>query len=207
MKKLIVILTTVLFFSGYTANAQMMGQNYNQNQQWGMMMNRGGMMQGMMGNGMYSMNGQMMGQNMPMWRYGMMINRLPDMQQQLSLNDDQVGQLIDLQTNFKKQQIDYRAELQKQQMQLQNLLNDNASATKVKNQLEACSETRINMKLAAYENFAKMKAVLNDDQKEQIDNMMMQQGRIMQGQGGMMNQRRGRMMNNRGGMMQNWNNN
>ncbi len=199
MKKLVIIATAILFISGFTASAQMMGQRDNRNQQNGMMMQQGGMMHGMMGNGMYSMYGQ--GRNMPMQKYGMMINRLPNMQQQLSLDDDQVEQVIDLQTEFKKQQIDYKAELQKKQMKLKSLLADNASASQVKNQMEACSETKINMKVAAYETAGKMKAVLNNDQKEQLKNMMMQQGGMMnQGQ-----QQRG-MMHNRGGMMQNQNN-
>jgi len=148
----------------------------------------------------------MMGQNMPMQKYGMMINRLPNMQQQLSLTDDQVEKLLDLQTNFKKQQIDFQAELQKKQMKLRNLLADNASASQVKNQMEACSETKINMKVAAYETAGKMKTVLNNDQKEQLQHMMMQQDGMIQGHGGLMQNRRGMMNQGRGGMMQNQNN-
>jgi hypothetical protein len=84
-------------------------------------------------------------------------------------------------------------------MKLKSLLADNASASQVKNQMEACSETKINMKVAAYETTGKMKAVLNSDQKEQLKNNMMQgDGMINQGQGG--------MRQNRGGMMQNQNN-
>jgi hypothetical protein len=55
------------------------------------------------------------------------------------------------------------------------------------------------MKVAAYETAGKMKAVLTNDQKEQLKNMMMQQGGMMKG--GMMNQGQGGMMQNRGGMM------
>lgn len=196
--------------AGYTANAQMEHEHdNNQSQEQGMMMQKsgmmqGGMMQGMMGNGMCPMCGQMMGQNMPMKKYGMMVNRLPNMQQQLSLSDEQVENLLDLQTEFKKQQIDYKAELRKKQMKLKSLLADNASVSQVKNQMEACSETKINMKAAAYETAGKMKAVLNSDQKEQLKNNMMQGGGMMQG--GMMNQGQGGMMQNRGGMMQNQNN-
>jgi len=213
MKKLIIIATTLLFMTGYTASAQMMGQNNMQNQKQGMMMQNNGMMQGMMGNGMCPMYGQMMNQNMPMQKYGMMVNRLPNMQEQLSLSDEQVENLLDLQTEFKKLQIDHKAELRKKQMKLKSLLDDNASVSQVKNQMEACSETKINMKVAAYETAGKMKAVLNSDQKEQLKNMMMQSGGMMQGQGGMMQNRRGMMnqgqggmMQNRGGMMQNQNN-
>ena len=212
MKKLIIIATALLFMAGYTANAQMMGQNNNQNQQQGMMMQKGGMMQGgmmqgIMGNSICPMCGQMMGQNMPMQKYGMMVNHLPNMQEQLSLSDEQVENLIDLQTEFKKQQIDYQADLRKKQMKLKSLLADNASVSQVKNQMEACSETKINMKTAAYKTAGEMKALLNSDQKEQLQSMMMDSGgMMMQGQGGMMQNRGNMMQQNRGGMMQNQNN-
>jgi hypothetical protein len=202
MKKLAFIAAALLFSIGYTANAQMGQQNNNQSQQQGMMMQKsgmmqGGMMQGMMGNGMCPMCGQMMSQNMPMKKYGMMVNHLPNMQDQLSLSDEQVETLIDLQTEFKKQQIESQAELRKKQMKLKGLLADHASASQVKNQMQACSETKINMKVAAYETAGKMKAVLNSDQMEQLKDNMMQAGGMMKG--GMMHQ-------GQGGMMQNQNN-
>lgn len=193
MKKLVIIVTALLFSIGFTANAQV-GHEHgnNKSQEQGMMMQKSGMMQGgmmqsMMGNGMCPMCGQMMGQNIPMQKYGMIVNRLTNMQEQLSLSDEQVETLLDYQTEFKKQQIDYQAELRKKQMKLKSLLADNASASQVKNQMEACSETKINMEVAAYETAGKMKAVLNNDQKEQLKNNMMQGGGMMnQGQGGMM---------------------
>lgn len=198
MKQLIAIATIFLFISGYTATAQMMGQDDNQNPQQGMMMQRGGMMKGMMG--MCPMCGQMMNRNMPMQKYGMMVNHLPSMQQKLSLKDDQVENLIDLQTDFKKQQIDYQAELQKNQMKLKNLLENDASAEQVRNQMNACSETKINMKIAAYETAGEMKNVLTAEQKEKLQNSMMNQGMMqgMQGnrmQGGTMNQQQEDTMN------------
>ncbi len=202
MKKWIITATALLFMAGYTANAQMRRQQNVQNRQHNMMMQNNGMMQGM-GMGMCPMCGQMMNRNMPMQKYGMMVNRLPALQQQLSLDDNQVEKLIDLQTEFKKQQVGYKAELQKKQMKLKSLLDGNASGSEVKNQMEACSETKINMKVAAYETAGKMKAVLNDDQKEQLQNMMMQQGGMMQGQGGFMPNRGNTMQNGRRGMMQN----
>ena len=201
MKKLMIIATTLLFMAGYTVNAQT-SQDYNkqdQARQQGMMMQKGGMMQGgMMNNGMCPMCGQMMNQNMPMQKYGMIVNQLPNMQQQLSLTDAQVDQLYDLQSEFKKQQIDMQSELRRKQMKLQSLLTDMANTSQVKEQMKDCSETRINMGIAAYETAGKMKALLNNDQKEQLKNTMMQ----MQTQGGMMNQGQDGMMQNRGGMMQ-----
>ncbi|MFA5419756.1 MAG: hypothetical protein WC341_14990, partial [Bacteroidales bacterium] len=136
---------------------------------------------------------------MPMKKYDILVNKLPAMQELLSLTNDQVNQLYDLQTAFKKQQIDYQSELRKKQMKLKGLLNDMAPTSQIKTQMKDCADTKINMKVAAYDTAEKMKAVLNSDQKEQLKNMMVQQGGMMQGQGGMMNQ-------GQGGMMQDQNN-
>jgi hypothetical protein len=193
MKKIMIIATALLFIAGYTVNGQT-NQNYNkqdQARQQGMMMQKNAMMQGgMMNNGMCPMCGQMINQDMPMQKYGMMINQLPEMQQQLSLTDDQVNKLYDLQAEFKKQQIDMQAELRKKQMKLKSLLADMANASQIKEQLKDCSETRINMGIAAYETAGKMQSLLNNDQKEQLKSKMMH----MQNQDA--------MMQNRSGMMQ-----
>ena len=188
MKKLVIIVTALLFSIGYTANAQTgHKKDNNQGKEQGMMMQKGGMMQGMMENGMCPMCGQMMDQDMPMRKYGMMVNHMPQMQEQLSLSDEQVERLLDFQAEFKKQQIDYQSELRKKQMKLKGLLADNASASQVKDQMESCSETKINMQMAAYETAGKMKDVLNNDQKEQMKNMMLKgEGMMNQGHGGMM---------------------
>lgn len=201
MKKLIIIATALLFMAGYTVNAQT-GHDHNdkqdQDQKQGMMMQKSGMMQGMMDNEKCPTCGQMMNPDMPMQKYGMMVNKLPTMQQQLSLTDEQVDQLYDLQTDFKKQQIDYQAELRKKQMKLKGLLNDMAPAGEIKIQMKNCADTKINMKVAAYETAAKMKAVLTKAQKEQMKNMMMQ----MHGEGGMMDQDQDGMMQKSDNMKQ-----
>ena len=193
MKNLLIITISLLFLAGYSANAQM-GQQKQQKK--GMMMQKGAMMHGMMGQQNCPHCGQMMNQDMPMKKYMMMVNHLPMMQEQLSLEQNQTEQLIDLQTEFKKQQIDYQAELMKKKMQLKNLLNEDASADEVKSRMQECSQTKINMKIAAYETAREMKAVLNKDQMEKLENNMMMHGG-MQGQRGMMQNRRGGMMQNR----------
>ncbi|WP_159520186.1 hypothetical protein [Sunxiuqinia indica] len=186
MKKLIIIVTALFFMAGYTANAQMMGQKNSQNKKQGMMMQKSDMMQAMMNSGMCPMCSKMMSQDMPMKKYGIMVNHLPNMQQQLSLNDDQVEQLYDLQAEFKKQQIDYQSELRKKKMKLKNLLGDMASANQIEKQMQDCTDTKISMKVAAYETAGKMKAVLNSDQKEQMKSMMQHEEGMMHKQGGMM---------------------
>lgn len=93
-------------------------------------------------------------------------------------------------------------------MKLKSLLDNMAPDIDVKQQMLACAETKISMEVAAYEMTAKMKSVLNNDQKEQLQNMMMQHSGMMnqQGQGGMMQKRDGVMNHDHDGMMQNQNN-
>ena len=168
MKKLAVLVTVILFLAGFTANAQM---HHGNNQKQGMMMQKGEMMQGMMG------------QQIPMKKYMMTVNMLPQMQSKLSLSQKQTEKLIDLQTEFKKKQVEFKGDMTKQRMVLQNLLDQNASTDKVKSQIEKCTNIHINMMVATYETANKMKSVLSDTQKEQLKNTMMKGGMM---QGGMM---------------------
>lgn len=193
MKNLAMVITAIFLLAGLSANAQMGKEGHQKSgQQQGMMMQGKGMMQGGMMKGMMCpMHKGMMGQQMPMKKYMMTVNMLPNMQEQLSLSQDQVEQLIDMQTSFKKQKIDYKADLTKKRMKLQNMMMNDASASEVKSQLQACSTTKINMKVAAYETANNMKSVLTEEQRDNLQNMM-QQGSMMQGgmqQEGMMHNR------------------
>lgn len=189
MKKLVIIATALFLMAGYTASAQT-GHDHNnkQDQKQSMMMQNKGEMHDMMNNGMCPMCDQMMDQNMPMKKYGMIINQLPKMQQQLSLNENQVEQLNELQDGFKKQQIEFQSELKKKQTKLKSLLDDMAPTTQIKKQMQDCADTEISLKVAVYETAVKMKAVLNKGQKELLKNRMMQQNGMMNpGQDEMMN--------------------
>lgn len=135
---------------------------------------------------MCPMCGNMMMQDMPMRKYRMMVNMLPNMQNQLSLSQEQVETLIDLQTDFRKQQIDYQARLSKNRMKLKSLLDDNASADNIRQELEACSEIQTSMKLTAYEAANEMKNELTEEQRTQLMDLMSNQAGMMQGQGMMM---------------------
>ena len=199
MKKLIIIATALFLMAGYMVSAQTShnhNHNNKQDQKQSMTMQKKGMMQDIM-----------MNQNMPMEKYMMMVNQLPNMQQQLSLNDNQVEQLNDLQAGFKKQQIDFQSELQKKQAKLQNLLDNMAPASEVEKQMQECANTKISMGVFVYETAGKMKAVLNNDQQKLLKNKMKQQeGMMNQGQGGMMQKSGGMMNQGQGRMMQNQNN-
>jgi len=195
MKKSGIILFVFMLFAGLTASAQIQqGMNQKQeqqkrmqqefmqhNMQGNMQENRMGMMQGnMMQGGMCPMCGNMMDQEMPMQKYMMMVNRLPDMEEQLSLSQDQVEKLIDMRANYKKQPIDLRAVLAKKQRNMQGLMKSNASADEVRKQMKDCADIQINEKVAAYETAGKMKALLTDEQKAKLQTLMDKQAEMMQ---------------------------
>lgn len=141
---------------------------------------------GMMNNGtyghmMYGGMGMMQNGNYPRYEYGQMMNFntstnnsfilidwLPNLQQQLSLDNNQEEKLLSLQTDFKKQQIDFQAKLRKEQLKLNRLIEETAPANQVKKQLEAIAETRIDLRTSAYETAGKMKALLTNDQIEKF---------------------------------------
>lgn len=190
MKKATLIATTFLLVAGLTVNGltehehgQQSKEQQSTTMQQGDMM-QGGMMQGMMQDGVCPMCGQMMQQDMPMKKYMMMVNRLPRMQQQLSLSQEQTEKLIDLQTGFQKEQARHQTSMASNNEKLQTLLDNMASAAEIKMQMQQCANSRIDMGIAAYETAGKMKAVLTADQKEKMKNMMMQQGQsgMMQNQ-------------------------
>lgn len=182
MKKLAIVAAAVFFLAGFSANGQMHQENSNKpGHQQGMMMNGNDMGQmGMMENMMCPMHQGTMGQQMPMKKYMMTVNMLPDMQSQLSLSQDQTEQLIDLQASFKKQQIDYKADLAKKMMNFQNLLENDASADEVRSQMQESANIHINMMVAAYETAHKMKSTLTNEQKDDLQKMMMQHGEMKQ---------------------------
>jgi hypothetical protein len=136
MKKTALIFTALLLVAGLTVNGQTEHDHGQKSEQQGMM--QGGMMQPGM---MQGMRGMMQQQQMPMQKYMMMVNRLPNMQEQLSLTSEQSKQLIDLQAAFKKQQVDYKAEQGEKRMKLESLLDNKASADEVKQQMQDCAET------------------------------------------------------------------
>lgn len=183
MKRFAIIVAAVFFLTGltavFTANAQMgKGDDQQSGQHHGMM--KGDMKPGMK-KGKMGMKHQKMMMQKPMKKYMMMVHMLPAMQEQLSLDQDQREKLIDLQADFKKQQVDFDARSAKEKMKMKSLLENEAPADQVKNQMSTCAGIKIDMKVAAYETAKKMKAVLTDKQVKQMEEMMMQRCGMMKG--------------------------
>ncbi len=187
MKRFAILVTAIFFLTGlvagFTANAQMHQGNDQQTEQHQDMMKGDKKPSGMQGmkKGKTGMKHHGMMMQKPMKKYMMMVQMLPATQDQLSLSQDQTVKLIDLQTDFKKQQVDFDANLTKEKMKMKSLLEKEAAADKVKNQMSTCAGIKIDMKVAAYETAKKMKAVLTDKQIEQMKDMMMQHGGMMKG--------------------------
>lgn len=149
---------------GNTMHHNMMGNNQNYG------MRRGHMM------GHNNQNGWMMNQNSPIKKYIIMINRLPNMKSPLNLTEEQSMQLKNLQTDFTKKRIDIQANISKQKLDLENLLSSGASSSELRSEMQKIADMKINMNIAAYEIAQEMKALLNEDQKQNLDNMFMDQG-------------------------------
>jgi Spy/CpxP family protein refolding chaperone len=199
--KTIRMILAFLFLVSPVATAQVMNRNmmsdslhyrhmgvHNRQGMGGMMMpgcmaymgqNR---MQGyrMMGNYGHSMYGRNMGGGMnpvrnsmmPLHNYLRMVEMLPEMQQKLSLSEDQQEKLIDLHTAFKKEQAELQGQLAKQTLELKSMLKDDLSAEALKTQLQKCSDIRVNMQVEGYKAFDSMKNILNENQKMQLSSLM-----------------------------------
>lgn len=94
------------------------------------------------------------------------------MQQELSLTDNQVEKLIDLQTSYFKQKADLKADLAKKELKLKNLLQANAPSKEVGELLKGCAASLTDIGVAAYETANKMKSILNDSQKKKLDELI-----------------------------------
>ncbi len=107
----------------------------------------------------------------PAYKIMMTIHFLPDMKDTLSLTDQQVEQLDKLQTDFMKQRVDWKASVEKQMIDLHNLIEKNAPVADVRKTLQSISTNRIDMMVAGYTTYQKMLGVLNSSQKDKLDKM------------------------------------
>ena len=183
------IFLTIIFavMLSITLNAQMMHQKKDTTKTGNQQMMQSDMMGGNM------MQGRMgMSQNMPMQKYMMMIQKLPMMTQTLSLTESQAKQLLAMRTDFMKKKIDYQAAIDKKKIDLENMLENEASSSELKTAMESIADSKIDMNINAYEASKKMKGALTDQQKQTLKNIWMNQGMMGGGmmQNGMMNNSR-----------------
>jgi len=177
------------------ASAQMMG-TYGQDSTY----SGWGMHPGYMGNnwmwhnqqGYNNMGNGYMGNSMQNWMPGMryisrhrlsssldllepymwIVNRLPALQDQLALSQEQTGKIIDMQMNFLKQKIDLDASLIKGQINLKQLVKSGASPDAIADQLTKCNEMSTRIAMGAYQTALNMEGVLNTTQKQQLNDIV-----------------------------------
>jgi hypothetical protein len=173
-----IYLTGILFLTGFNAYGQQ-----GMSKRGGMHHMRGqGMMQGSKGGmqmqrertSMCPMHKQMMHRHMPMKKYMMITQCLPNMAEQLNLNDDQLEKLMNMQIAYQKEKLDSKAQLMKHKLKMKKSLDQDADAEELRKIMEKCSKIKIDMKLAAYKAANKMLNVLTNQQKENLKEMMSQ---------------------------------
>lgn len=121
-----------------------------------------GMPRGMMGH-------DMMGHGMKrggMHHFMKVIYHLPDLKTQLDLTEDQSSRLKKLQSEFRKNKADWKAEIKKIRIDLDDKLEEKAAASEIRKLLEAKSKTKVDMKVSGYETARQMTDVLEPDQKK-----------------------------------------
>ncbi len=138
----------------------------------GKMMGGKGQMQGHMKGG-HGMMGKMdcghkMAMHGPLMGAFHTIHHLPDLQKQLTLNDDQVQKLKNIQADFLKRKIDLKAVIQKEKVDLKMLVDKNASPAQVRKVLKGILDTKLELQINAYETSQKMLSVLTLEQREQF---------------------------------------
>ncbi len=172
----------------YSAHHPRQAQVVQSNSSTGMGMMQSGMMggkgkkqcctmsgKGMMHGGMMGQKGMMggkMGMHSPMHKYMHIVHHLPDLQAKLNLSNDQVSKLKQIRADFLKKQADWKASLKKKQIDLELLLDKNASANEVKKRLSSYYDVKVEMQAAAYQTATKMRALLTAEQQQQLKSVM-----------------------------------
>jgi hypothetical protein len=135
---------------------------------------------GIMGNMKNMMHGQgMMKHRNPTHRFMHLVYHLPDMKTKLGLSEEQIVLLRNMQADFLKQKVDWEASIQKKEIDLNLLLDKNATPGDVGKILESIYDVKLQMKVSSYETAQKMRAILSADQEEKLDkifSMCMGQG-------------------------------
>jgi hypothetical protein len=94
------------------------------------------------------------------------IYHLSDMKDELNLSDKQIDRLLNIKTDFQKRDANWQSLIEKNQIDLEFKVGNNASVEDVKKYFQAISVTKIELQSFAYESAQKMLSVLDTKQKE-----------------------------------------
>jgi Spy/CpxP family protein refolding chaperone len=99
---------------------------------------------------------------------------------ELDLTDDQIGKLEMLSYEAKKKMIDLRADIEKEQLELQNRIKSNAEdMAQIKRHLSAIAKAKTGIQEVKIENLFSVRKVLTDEQKELIKKRHPRKGMIL----------------------------
>ncbi len=102
-------------------------------------------------------------------RGGIAADRLLRRAQVLELTGDQVSHLNELAYETKKRMIDLRAKLQKEQLELEHLMQSGTEdMTRIRRQLNLVAKKRVDLQQARIAHWFEAKKVLSDEQREMI---------------------------------------
>ena len=126
----------------------------------------------------------------------------------LNLTSEQIKQIDSYRTDFRKTQIDLRADIQKMRLDMQDLLRtDDPNQKAINSQLEKIQAKELAMDKSRIEHHLQVRELLTDDQKALFDQHSLNRGMGHQGKGrmdgrgdgdGPGSKRHGRSQGNRG---------
>ncbi|MEJ2055181.1 MAG: hypothetical protein P8X42_14795 [Calditrichaceae bacterium] len=91
--------------------------------------------------------------------------RLPELQKELNLSDEQVSGLNKLRSDYQKETIDKQSEIAKLKIDLKGMLEQNADSKQVRKNLSKINNTFTDIEVDSYKTAQKMLSVLTDKQR------------------------------------------
>ncbi len=90
---------------------------------------------------------------------------------ELELTDQQVSKLEDMQSEFQLAQVDRKAEMKKAQIELKDLMRDEASQSQILSQMDKIGDMKTEMRKVQYQHREAVKNVLTSEQQDKIKTM------------------------------------
>ena len=194
MKKILIITTAALMVLAAMALGQGMGQGQGQGQGGGgrfdcdgsmrMQGPGGGRGMGMQGFGCDGMRGMRGKRGFGMRDGDPGLGMMLQFKDELELTDAQISQFKKLMNDFALERIDRKAELEKAELKLRMLMNDDdATETKVNMAIDDVARLKAEMQKMRYAHKKQMQTVLTDAQTEKLDQLRQERRPFFRNQG------------------------
>lgn len=96
---------------------------------------------------------------------------------ELELTEDQIAKIEKMQTDFRLQMVDARAELQKARIEMQSLKRDDASESTVFAAIDQLSGKQAEIKKMAYSHRLQVQATLTAEQLDELKDLRLERGK------------------------------